>query len=231
MALPIRNNSRRVKPFDICPPSRGFAPRTPLHGRSRGPPRPAPLPWLTHFVRSLLSAGLRPSNSPTRSLAGTPTPRSAPVAHSLRSFASVCGASPLELPYTVARGDPHAPLRSRGSLTSFVRFCLRGFAPRTPLHGRSRGPPRPAPLPWLTHFVRSLLSAGLRPSNSPTRSLAGTPTPRSAPVAHSLRSFASVCGASPLELPYTVARGDPHAPLRSRGSLTSFVRFCLQASP
>src|SRR6476659_11032850 len=113
MALPIRNNSRRVKPFDICPPSRGFAPRTPLHGRSRGPPRPAPLPWLTHFVRSLLSAGLRPSNSPTRSLAGTPTPRSAPVAHSLRSFASVCGVSPLKLPYALLHRDKRNLLEAR----------------------------------------------------------------------------------------------------------------------
>ena len=39
--------------------------------------------------RAYLIEGLRPSNSPTRSLAGTPAPRSARVAHSLRSFAAV----------------------------------------------------------------------------------------------------------------------------------------------
>ena len=57
------------------------------------------------------------------------------------------GASPLELPYTLARGGPGAPLRSRGSLArSFARTYIEG----------------------------------LRPSNSPTRSLAGAPAPRSA---------------------------------------------------
>src|SRR5687767_10669681 len=94
---------------------RGFAPRTPLHARSRGPLRPAPLAWLTRAARSLL--GLFPRGLP------------------------------LGLPYTLARGDPSAPLRS-----SF--------------------------------------SEGLRPSDSPTRSLAVPARPRSAPVAHSLRSLA-----------------------------------------
>src|SRR5918996_830154 len=86
------------------------------------------------------------------------------------------GASPLELPYTLARGDPSAPLRSRGSLAALVR-------------------------------------GGAIPSKSPTRSLAGTPRPRSARVAHSLRSFAdprSILnreGSPPFELPDTLARG------------------------
>ncbi len=112
---------------------------------------------------SLLSEGLRPSDSPTPSLAGTPAP--------LRSGGALrCARSrrlPLGLPYTVARGDPRprsapvgalrrartrrcpsdsptpslagtpAPLRSGGALR-----CARSrrLAPRTPLHRRSRGP-------------------------------------------------------------------------------------------
>src|SRR5512145_475659 len=90
------------------------------------------------------------------------------------------GASPLGLPYTLARGDPSAPLPSRGSLAALVRD--------------------------------QAVTGGLRPSDSPTRSLAGTPPPRSPRVAHSLRSFAtrpSLAGVAP--------RTPLHA--RSRGPL------------
>src|SRR3990170_7230961 len=38
------------------------------------------------------------------------------------------GASPLGLPYTVARGDPGAPLRSRGSFAALTRV-IRGASP------------------------------------------------------------------------------------------------------
>src|SRR5262245_11742035 len=127
-------------------------------------------------------------------------PHSAHVAHSLCSFASLVltrAASPLGLPCTFARGGPDAPLRSRGSLAMLVRFSRShpsGFSPRTSLHVRSRGPRCPAPLTWLTRYARSLLSFSperLLPSDFPARSLAGAPMPRSAHVAHSMRSFAS----------------------------------------
>ena len=177
MALPIRNNSRRVKPFDICPPSRGFAPRTPRHALSLAPSRLAPLRWLARYARSR-SLGLRPSDSPTRSLARRFAPRSARVAHSLRSFASR-GASPLGLPYTLSR----SPLRRLAPVAWLTRcarsLLLRGLAPRTPLHASLARPASPlAPLSLARSRGSFALSpARLRPSDSPTASLARPASP------------------------------------------------------
>ena len=173
-------------------------PGAPLHARSRGPRRPAPLAWLTRFARShpahgLCSRGLRPP----------------------------------EPPYTLARGDPAAPLRSRGSLASLVPILLTGyvpggFAPGAPLHARSRGPRRPAPLAWLTRFARShpahgLCSRGLRPPSPPTARSRGPRRP--APLAWLTRFARSILltgyvpgGFAPPEPLYTLARGDPAAP-------------------
>jgi hypothetical protein len=39
------------------------------------------------------------------------------------------GLRPPEPPYTLARGDPAAPLRSRGSLASLVRILFTGYVP------------------------------------------------------------------------------------------------------
>src|SRR5262245_59537722 len=92
-----------------------------------------------------LSEGLRPSDSPTPSLArrfppslfelrrGRPPARSVPVARSLRSLAAVSAASPLGLPYTVTRaplpafalrataGQAAGALRSGGSFAGSLR--------------------------------------------------------------------------------------------------------------
>src|SRR5262249_1408841 len=123
-------------------------------------------------------------------------------------------------PYSLARGDPDAQLRSRGPLATLVRsrandvrvsppageLSSRGFVPCPPFPPLSRGPRCPAPLARLTRCARSLscerrqavsarwrtLIGGLRPPHPLTRSLAGTPMPRSAREAHSLRSFALV---------------------------------------
>ena len=229
-------------PSMVCPLSKRFAfseasnraanhlllsTRAPLHGRSRGPLDPPPLPWLV-FVE-----GLRPSNSPTRSLAGAPrsplrsrgsfaaltrsptrslagAPRSpsAPVARFLsRGFA-------LELP-TRSLAGPRGPRSApRGSFAALTRSPTRSLAgaPGSPL--RSRG---------------SFSVEGLRPSNSPTRSLAGAPGSPLRSVARSLRSLAPLHGRSrgpldPRSAPVArfLSRGfaprtPPHA--RSRGPL------------
>src|SRR5829696_8566924 len=107
------------------------------------------------------------------------------------------GLRPAGPPCTLARGDPKAPLRSRGSLAALV-LLDRGASPRpTPLHARSRGPQGPAPLTWLTRCARSIRPGGFAPPDPPARSLAGTPRPHSAHVAHSLRSFYQTGGPRP----------------------------------
>ena len=119
------------------------------------------------------------------------------------------GTSSPEPPYSLSRGDPGAPLRSRGSLA-------RAFVPPNPVLALSRGPRRPAPFARL-HSLGSFADAGLRPPiplagtpapppfagsldgsfadaglRPPNRSLAGTPAPRSVREAHSRGSFADV---------------------------------------
>src|SRR4029453_6866945 len=49
--ITIATIGRLIKNFDIIPP-RGFAPRTPLHARSRGPAIPTPLAWSHSRARS-----------------------------------------------------------------------------------------------------------------------------------------------------------------------------------
>src|SRR6266851_1569576 len=67
--------------------------------------------------------GLRP-RTPYTLARGGPRPRSARVAHSLRSFAlRATGASPPNPLHARSRG-PQAPLRSRGSLAALVRAAL-----------------------------------------------------------------------------------------------------------
>src|SRR4051812_28177948 len=86
-------------------------------------------------------------------------------------FFSYRGASPLELPYTLARGGPSAPLRSRGSLR-----CARSRRSHFEGLRAYRGS-------RLLNRANPPHIEGLRPSNSLTRSLAGAPRPRSALVA------------------------------------------------
>src|SRR5205085_5085236 len=108
------------------------------------------------------------------------------MAHSLSLVSFSGGLRPAGPPYMLPRGDPDAPLRSHGSL-AIARFFFRGASPRrTPLHAPSRGPRRPAPLAWLTRYRSFLFPGGFAPPDPPTCSLAGTPTPRSARMAHSL---------------------------------------------
>src|SRR5258708_14589378 len=70
------------------------------------------------------------------------------------------GLRPAGPPYTLARGAPCAPLRSRGSLAVArsrrsvprldAHLYLRAASPpRTPLHTPALGPLCPPPLPWL----------------------------------------------------------------------------------
>src|SRR6188508_3025746 len=115
------------------------------------------------------SEGLRPSDSPTRSLAR----RCAGALRSRGSLATLargCGASPLGLAYTLSR----APLRRRAPfawLARDARSRLWGFAPRTRLHALSRAA-APARSVRVARSRRSLAAVGLRPSDSPARSLA-----------------------------------------------------------
>src|SRR5687768_17233798 len=98
------------------------------------------------FEHLVLTEGLCPSDSPTRSLA--------------RRFAG--------------------SLRSRGSVAALPRAChIQGAsAPRTPRRALSRGPQCPAPFARLGRCAPSRMpySRGVRPSDSPTRSL--PPSPR-----------------------------------------------------
>ena len=137
-------------------PPRGFAPRTPLHAHSRGPSIPAPFAWLAHGVRSRLrsSEGLRPSDSPTRSLAG-PLNRPLRSRGSLTAFARVFapprGFAPRTPLHAHSRGHsipaPFAWLahgvRSRlslapGASTLGLPYTLTRGAPRSPRGSRSR---------------------------------------------------------------------------------------------
>src|SRR5688572_5067926 len=81
-------------------------------------------------IGHLLSEGLRPSDSPTRSLARR-SRRRAPFAWLARALARAAdgGQPPLELPDTLARAGPDAPLRSRGSLATLVRAAGGGQPP------------------------------------------------------------------------------------------------------
>src|SRR5262249_42672577 len=134
---------------------RGFAPRTPLHRRSRGPIAPLRsggslatlasslvlscleaarsllLPPMAHSLR-FRSERLSPLGLPSPVPRGAPLPRSAPVPRSPRSLLPPC-----YLPWR-----RRAPPSCRRWLTRYA-FAPRGFAPRTPLHRRSRGPIAP----------------------------------------------------------------------------------------
>src|SRR6188768_2332286 len=78
---------------------------------------------------SFLIEGLRPSNSPTRSLAGTPYPAPfAWLARGARSRRSRCY-------------DESGPIAQWSEPPA--HFLSRGFAPRTPRHAHSRGPRTP----------------------------------------------------------------------------------------
>ncbi len=140
---------------------RGFAPRTPLRRRSRGPldPRSAPAARLAALDsrRPISSREASPLGLPYAVARGGPfNPRSAPAARlaalDSRRPISSREASPLGLPYAVARGGPFNPrsapaarlaaLDSRissrllacGSLTGLRsrRWILRTSTPLTP---------------------------------------------------------------------------------------------------
>src|SRR6478736_1053840 len=160
-------------------------------------------------------------------------PRSVREARSLsRARASQSGGFAPRTPYSLTRGDPNAPLRSRGALAfSRARFSIRGLRPADPLLAHSRGPQCPAPFARRARFLaRALLNPGASPRGPPTRSLAGTPMPRSVREARSLsRARASQSGGFAPRTPYSLTRGDPNAPLRSRGALAfSRARFSIR---
>src|SRR5204862_6094585 len=146
---------------------RGFAPRTPLHRRSRGPYAPLRSGGSLRDARSLLSSlfrGASPLGLPYTVARGAPTPRSAPVARfaTLARFSLhySAGLRPSDSPTPSLAGPLRpAPLRwlaSRRSLASLF-IIPRGFAPRTPLHRRSRGPYAPLRSRGSLRDARSLL--------------------------------------------------------------------------
>src|SRR5262245_49740641 len=116
-----------------------------------------------------ISEGLRPSDSPTRSLArrfvGALRSRG-----SLAVLARDSGAAPLGLPDTLAR----APLRRRAPfawLARRARSRFWGCAPRTPRPALSRAASSARSV-RVARSPCSLAILGLRPSDAPTRSLA-----------------------------------------------------------
>ena len=110
-------------------------------------------------------------------------------------------------PYTLPRGGPSAPRRSRGSLRSArslsaiagLRLPLppADFVPRDPLTRSLAGAPLPRPVAWLTS-LRSFALCNSGTSSSSFLRRTSSPGP-----------------------PYTLPRGGPSAPRRSRGSLRS----------
>src|SRR5262249_58152826 len=91
------------------------------------------------------------SRAPRQAAEGGHRRHGNPILH-VKTSLSLRGASPLGLPYTLARGGPHAPLRSRGSLAALARashgtsplglpYTLAPGAPPPPL------PPPPSPPP------------------------------------------------------------------------------------
>ncbi len=160
-------------------------PRTPLRAHSRGPRRPTP------FARGA------PDGAPRSCLPSAPG-----------GFYQSGGLRPRGPPYALTRGDPVAPLRSRGArqmarLVPVSRqprgasIFIRGASPpRTPLRAHSRGPRRPTP------FARGA------PDGAPRSCLP------SAPGGFYFYSG----GLRPRGPPYALTRGDPVAPLRSRGA-------------
>ena len=128
------------------------------------------------------SAGLRPSDSPTRALARASPPRSVRVARSLPLARLLRGASPLGLPDTLSRGAAPPPLRRVArSLRSLALRSPRGFAPRTPRHALSLGAPPPRS-GRVARSLRSLADAsprGFAPRTPHTRSRGAPPSLRS----------------------------------------------------
>src|SRR5258706_374355 len=168
---------------------RGFAPRTPRHALSRAASsarsvRVARCRSLARWGGRLSCGGLRPSHSPTRSLArpfvGALRSRgSLPPARTVGGAAFTRGGAPLGLPDTLSR----APLRRRAAFAWLAAarshdgeddFHPRGFAPRTPRHALSRAASsarsvRVARCRSLPRWGGRLSSQALRPSDSPTR--------------------------------------------------------------
>src|SRR6185503_3611572 len=107
------------------------------------------------------------------------------------------GFAPPDPPTRVLARRFAGSLRPRGSLAALVRVTsCQSAAPTTGGAGGSRAAScRAACGTRCTcasggRCARPILSGGLRPPDPPARSLAGAPAPRSARVAHSLRSFA-----------------------------------------
>ena len=167
--------------------SRGASPLGLPCTLARGGPTPRSAP-VAHSLSLVSLRGASPLGLPCTLARGGPTPRSARRGSLAVARSSLRGASPLGLPCTLARGGPTPRSARRGSL-AVARFSSRGFAPRTPLHARSRGPDAPLRSPWLTR-CRSFLFEGLRPSDSPARSLAGARRPAPLPWLTRCRSFA-----------------------------------------
>src|SRR5258708_6762140 len=173
------------------------------------------------------------------------------------SFRGLCPRPPLP---GRSRGPLRSPPRSRGSLAALVRLSTRhrrqerhlifpgALPPAPPARSLAGTPAIPAPLPWLTRCARSAihptpaagtpphLSGGFAPGTPCTVARGDPCDPRSAPVAHSLRSFgyppdtggrnatSSFRGLCPRHPLHGRSRGPLRSPLRSRGSLAAPVR-------
>src|SRR5215217_4449797 len=100
------------------------------------------------------------------------------------------GASPLGLPDAVARSRFRARIRSGGSLAALARDLVHACRGDRADHG------------LLDTFL--VLSEGLRPSDSPTPSLARASALASAPAARSRRSLATLSMPAGVTAPITV---------------------------
>ena len=101
-----------------------FVPRTPLHARSRGPQRPAPLAWLTRSARSRYTGDFVP-RTPLHARSRGPQ-RPAPLAWltRFRSFALDRGTlSPGPLTRSLAGTPRPAPLAWLTRFRSFAPVC------------------------------------------------------------------------------------------------------------
>ena len=100
----------------------------------------------------LFPGGLRPPHPLHARSRGPRPPRSPRVADSLPLVSSPGDSSLAGPPYTLARGDPAAPLPSRGSL-AIARFFSGGLRPPDPLTRSLAGTPPPrSARAWLTRY-------------------------------------------------------------------------------
>ena len=147
----------------------------------------------------------------------------------LASSSESGGLRPPEPPYTLARGGPFAPLRSRG-LASLAHHIIRPFDFRRPLPlEHARGAPRPAPLAAARCRVTTTIVRGTSSPQPPYTLARGPPYPRSRSRG-SLRSLPLIdlFRAPTPESPFEAARGGPNASLRTR---CTYIRRATRVGP